>query len=101
MVVSRCREAQHFAEQSSVKAENMNVRCAVFSSFYLRFLYRLHICSNSANKIVRSIFTCFGRVEPWNCVGDLGIADVYMPHMSSKALRSLVFDRFLCSRTIV
>jgi len=53
-------------------------------------------CSNSLNKIVRFIFTCFGCVELSKCVGNLGIADVYMPHMSSKALRALVFDRFLC-----
>ena len=38
------------------------------------------------------MFTCFGRVELSNCIGNPGIADVYMPHMSSEALRALVFD---------
>jgi len=38
-------------------------------------------------------------VDLSNRIGNLGIADVYMLRMSSKALRALVSDRFLC-RTI-
>jgi len=68
----------------------------ICTEMLLRQCIFLTYCCNSANKIVRSMFTCFGRVELSNCIGNLGIADVYMPHMSSKALRCLVFDRFLC-----
>ena len=82
----------------SLKHVYLFTKCLpIRTELLLRQLNFFRNCVRTDNKILRYVYECYGETDVLKCITGLGIVDLDVNHLSSAAIRNIVFDSFVRS----